>query len=103
MAELKVPSWAVTMGTPLVLAAIPIAVGYGTLQAQAQATDEQVERITDIVEEMGDELTVTTTDTALNTQAIRAIADGLAAQQRISESTDEKLGQLIQIMLESQK
>jgi hypothetical protein len=91
------------MGTPLVLAAIPIAVGYGTLQAQAQATDEQVERITDIVEEMGDELTGTTTDTALNTQAIRAIADGLAAQQRISESTDEKLGQLIQIMLESQK
>ena len=93
--SIKVPSWAV----PVVAAIIPAAIAWGSMQAQAQATDEEVEKVSQVVEK----LEVTTTDnevrTKLNEQAIQTIADGLAAQTEISKATDEKLGTLIEIML----
>ena len=93
--SIKVPSWAV----PVVAEIIPAAIAWGSMQAQAQATDEEVEKVSQVVEK----LETTTTDNAgrtkLNEQAIQTIADGLAAQTEISKATDEKLGTLIEIML----
>ena len=52
MTELRIPSWAVSLGAPLVLAAIPVAIAWGTMQAQAEATNEEVARVANVVENM---------------------------------------------------
>ena len=45
---IKVPSWAV----PVVAAIIPAAIAWGSMQAQAQATDEEVAKVSKVVEKL---------------------------------------------------
>ena len=97
--SIKVPSWAV----PLVAAVIPAAIAFGSMQAMSQATDAEVDKVSQVVEK----LEATTSDnevrTKLNEQAIQTIADGLAQQTEISKATDEKLGTLIELMLKERR
>ena len=93
--SIKIPSYAL----PLVAAIIPAAIAWGTMQAQAQATDEEVEKVSQVVEKLETTTTDNAVRTKLNEQAIQTIADGLAQQTEISKATDEKLGTLIEIML----
>jgi len=97
--SIKVPSWAV----PLVAAIIPAAIAWGTMQAQAQATDEEVAKVSKVVEKLETTTTDNAVRTKLNEQAIQTIADGLAAQTEISKATDEKLGTLIEIMIKERR
>ena len=103
MTELRIPSWAVSLGAPLVLAAIPVAIAWGTMQAQAQATNEEVARVATVVEDMEEDVDSNSKSTALNEQAIQAIADSLARSEEIQKASDARLAHLIQIMLEQSK
>jgi|TARA_E500000318_G_C3555186_1_gene210764 hypothetical protein len=96
---IKVPSWAV----PVVAAIIPAAIAWGSMQAQAQATDEEVAKVSKVVEKLEITTTDTTVRSKLNEQAIQTIADGLAAQTEISKATDQKLGTLIELMLKERR
>ena len=96
--SIKVPTWAL----PFVVSALVGAISYGAAQANAQATQDEVERIEKIVESNEQLSQHNSTGVQLNAQAIRQISNSLAQQQEISKASDEKLAQLIQIML-SQK
>ena len=71
--------------------------------AMSQATEDEVAKVSLVVEK----LEATTSDnevrTKLNEQAIQTIADGLAQQTEISKATDEKLGTLIELMLKERR
>ena len=95
--SVQLPLWAL----PLVVSVFVGAVSYGAAQANAQATAKEVERVEKIVEKVQASSSEHGKQIALNAQAIKTIADGLAEQAEISKSTDEKLGKLIEIMLES--
>ena len=95
MSDIKIPSWALPIGAAI----IPAAIAWGTMQAQAQATDEEVAKVSKVVEKLETTTTNNEVRTKLNEQAIQTIADGLAHQTEISKATDEKLGTLIEIML----
>jgi len=77
--SVKIPTWAL----PIAAAAISGAIAWGSMQAQAQATSSEVARIEQVVKET-------------------AVVDSLSQQQETLKSTDEKLAQLIQIMLQKQ-
>lgn len=95
MSDIKIPSWALPIGAAI----IPAAIAWGTMQAQAQATDEEVAKVSKVVEKLETTTTDNAVRTKLNEQAIQTIADGLAQQTEISKATNEKLGTLIEIML----
>tara|TARA_B100001057_G_scaffold225210_1_gene225508 strand:- start:125 stop:427 length:303 start_codon:yes stop_codon:yes gene_type:complete len=97
--SVKIPSWAV----PLMAAIIPAAIAWGTMQAQAQATDEEIKKVSEVVSKLETTTTDVTVRSKLNEQAIQTIADGLAQQTEISKATDEKLGTLIEIMLKERR
>tara|TARA_Y100000114_G_C11742686_1_gene319889 strand:- start:826 stop:1131 length:306 start_codon:yes stop_codon:yes gene_type:complete len=94
-----IPTWAL----PLVVSLFVGAVSYGAAQANAQATQEDVERVEKVVEKVVQETNNNTQKTALNEQAIQQIADGLSRQVEISQATDEKLGTLIELMLKERR
>ena len=97
--SVKIPSWML----PIFAGVIPAAIAFGSMQAMSQATEDEVAKVSLVVEK----LEATTSDnevrTKLNEQAIQTIADGLAAQTEISKATDEKLGTLIEIMLKERR
>ena len=97
--SIKVPTWAL----PFVVSAFVGAISYGAPQASAQATSDEVERIEKIVEETAERSMHNGTSTQLNAQAIRNISQSLANQQETAKASDEKLAQLINIMLEQRK
>jgi len=94
--HIKLPTWAL----PIVAALASFSVGYGAMQAQAQATQEEIERVTRIAEETSVRSNMNSTSTALNAQAIKNIADSLARQEELAKASDERLTQLINMMLE---
>ena len=94
-----IPTWAL----PLVVSLFVGAVSYGAAQANAQATQEDVERVEKVVEKVVQETNNNTQKTALNEQAIQQIADGLSRQVEILQATDEKLGTLIELMLKERR
>ena len=94
-----IPTWAV----PLVVSLFVGAVSYGAAQANAQATQEDVDRVEKVVEKVVQDTNNNTQKTALNEQAIQQIADGLSRQVEISQATDEKLGTLIELMLKERR
>ena len=94
-----IPTWAL----PLVVSLFVGAVSYGAAQANAQATQEDVDRVEKVVEKVVQETNNNTQKTALNEQAIQQIADGLSRQVEISQATDEKLGTLIELMLKERR
>jgi uncharacterized protein HemX len=86
---------------PIVAAVVSFSVGYGAMQAQAQATQEEIERLGQITQETYLKTNQNSTNTALNAQAIKNIADSLARQESLAKASDERLSQLINMMLES--
>lgn len=99
MSEVKIPSWML----PVFAGVVPAAIAFGSMQAMSQATDEELKRVTDVVEKVAEETDDNTKKTALNEQAIQQIADGLSRQVEISQATDEKLGTLIELMLKERR
>ncbi|MBJ34085.1 MAG: hypothetical protein CMC89_05095 [Flavobacteriaceae bacterium] len=99
MSEVKIPSWMLPIGAAI----IPAAIAWGSMQAMAQATDEEVKRVSAVVEKVAEETSDNTKKSALNEQAIQQIADGLSRQVEISQATDEKLGTLIELMLKERR
>ena len=67
-----IPTWAL----PLVVSLFVGAVSYGAAQANAQATQEDVERVEKVVEKVVQDTNNNTQKTALNEQAIQQIASG---------------------------
>lgn len=96
--SVQLPLWAL----PLVVSLFVGAISYGAAKANAEATAKEVERVEKIVDKVTSSNAEHGKQIALNAQAIKTIADGLADQAEISKSTDEKLGKLIEIMLAKQ-
>ena len=70
------------------------------MQAQAQATQIEIERVGKIAVDTYAKSNENATSTALNAQAIKNIADSLARQEKLAEASDARLTQLINMMLE---
>ena len=92
---IKVPTWAL----PLIVSLFIGAISYGAAQANAESTAEEVERIERIVAETATRSQHNGTGVQLNTQAIRQITESLSKQEDTARASDEKLAQLIPIML----
>ena len=92
---IRVPTWAL----PVFLAVLSGAVVWGASQAQAQATQEEVDRIEAVVEKTVEEAQATGKLAAVNASKIEAIVDSLAEQSETAKASDAKLQQLIEIML----
>jgi hypothetical protein len=71
--------------------------------AQAEATKEEVKRIEVAVVKQVEESKALGKGVALNAQAIQQIAQTLARQEETAKASDDKLGQLITIMLQQKK
>ena len=95
---IKVPTWALPIGA----AALSGAMVWGASQAQAQATQEEVERIEAAVVDVVEEQQATGKLAAVNATKIEAIVNSLAEQSEIAKSADAKLQALIEIMLQNQ-
>ena len=95
---IKIPTWALPIGA----AALSGAMVWGASQAQAQATQEEVDRIEAAVVDVVEEQQATGKLAAVNASKIEAIVDSLAEQSETSKASDAKLHQLIEIMLKNQ-
>ena len=96
--SIKVPTWALPIGA----AALSGAMVWGASQAQAQATQEEVDRIEAAVVDVVEEQQATGKLAAVNASKIEAIVDSLAEQSETAKASDAKLQQLIEIMLKNQ-
>ena len=94
--SVKIPTWAL----PIAAAAISGAIAWGSMQAQA--TSSEVARIEQVVKETAEKAVANGQLSAVNQTQIKAVVDSLSQQQETLKSTDEKLAQLIQIMLQKQ-
>jgi hypothetical protein len=92
----SIPTWAM----PIVISGLGVAIAYGSSMAEAEATKAEVKRVEAAVVEVIKESNANGKAVALNSQAIQQIAKGLADQQETAKASDEKLAQLITIMLE---
>ena len=92
---IKIPTWALPIGA----AALSGAMVWGASQAQAQATQEEVERIEAAVVGVVEEAQATGKLAAVNASKIEAIVASLAEQSETAKASDQKLQQLIEIML----
>ena len=92
---IKIPTW----GLPIAAAVLSGAVVWGASQAQAQATQEEVDRIEAVVEKTVEEAQATGKLAAVNASKIEAIVASLAEQSATAKASDAKLQQLIEIML----
>ena len=95
---IKIPTWALPIGA----AALSGAMVWGASQAQAQATQEEVDRIVAAVVSVVEEAQATGKLAAVNATKIEAIVDSLAEQSETAKASDAKLQQLIEIMLKNQ-
>ena len=87
-ASIKVPTWALPIGAALVSGAI----AWGSMQAQAAATQEEVAEIKVKVEQAD-------TTGKLNAQAIEQITQSLAQMNETARDSDAKLQTLIELMI----
>ena len=95
---IKIPTWALPIGA----AALSGAMVWGASQAQAQATQEEVDRIEAAVVDVVEEQQATGKLAAVNASKIEAIVDSLAEQSETAKAAAAKLQQLIEIMLKNQ-
>ena len=95
---IKVPTWAL----PIAAAALSGAIARGSMQARAEATDAEVQRIEQAVKKTAEQAVANGQLSAVNQTQIKAVVDSLSQQQETLKATDEKLAQLIQIMLQKQ-
>jgi polyhydroxyalkanoate synthesis regulator phasin len=72
------------------------------MQARAEATDAEVQRIEQAVKKTAEQAVANGQLSAVNQTQIKAVVDSLSQQQETLKATDEKLAQLIQIMLQKQ-
>ena len=86
--SIKVPTWAL----PIAAAAISGAIAWGSMQAQAAATQEEVAEIKVKVEQAD-------TTGKLNAQAIDQITKSLAQMNETARDSDAKLQTLIELMI----
>jgi len=93
---IKIPTYAL----PLVVSLFVGAMSYGAAKANAQQTVEDVRRIEAIVTKTAQMAAKNGTSTMLNEQAIEHIVDTLGKMEETAKASDDKLGQLITIMLE---
>lgn len=92
------PVWAL----PLVLSIGVGLMSYGAAQANSESSQQEVRRIERLVDKTMTSTTENSKNSALNSQAIKQIAEALSDQAETTKATDAKLGQLIQIMLNKQ-
>ena len=86
--SIKIPTWAVPIGAAIVSGAI----AWGSMQAQASATADEVAEIKVKVEEAD-------TTGKLNAQAIEQITQSLAQMNETARDSDAKLQTLIELMI----
>ena len=86
--SIKIPTWALPIGAALVSGAI----AWGSMQAQAAATQEEVAEIKVKVEQAD-------TTGKLNAQAIEQITQSLAQMNETARDSDAKLHTLIELMM----
>lgn len=96
---IRVPSWAL----PIVAAIVSGGIAWGAADARAEATAKDVKRIEAVVQKTVAEQQDTGKLAAVNATKIEAIVDSLAEQAETAKASDEKLQQLIEIMLHQQK
>ena len=96
MSDIKVPSWTL----PILAGVIPACIAWGTMQAQAQSTQEDLDRIRGVVEKTAESAQETGQLSKVNEAKIEAIESSLADQAETAKESDEKLQQLIEIMLQ---
>ena len=70
------------------------------MQAQAQSTQEDLDRIRGVVEKTAESAQETGQLSKVNEAKIEAIVSSLADQAETAKESDEKLQQLIEIMLQ---
>ena len=87
--SVKIPTWAL----PIAAAAISGAIAWGSMQAQAAATQEEVAEIKVKVEQAD-------TTGKLNAQAIDQITKSLAQMNETARDSDSKLQTLIELMIQ---
>jgi|TARA_A100000172_G_C3026046_1_gene104876 alpha-D-ribose 1-methylphosphonate 5-phosphate C-P lyase len=86
--SIKIPTWALPIGAAIVSGAI----AWGSMQAQASATADEVAEIKVKVEEAD-------TTGKLNAQAIEQITQSLAQMNETARDSDAKLQTLIELMI----
>ena len=86
--SIKIPTW----GLPIAAAAISGAIAWGSMQAQAAATADEVDKIKVKVEQAD-------TTGKLNAQAIEQITQSLAQMNETARDSDAKLQTLIELMI----
>ena len=86
--SIKIPTWALPIGAAIVSGAI----AWGSMQAQAAATADEVAEIKVKVEEAD-------TTGKLNAQAIEQITQSLAQMNETARDSDAKLQTLIELMI----
>ena len=86
--SIKIPTWALPIGAAIVSGAI----AWGSMQAQASATADEVAEIRVKVEEAD-------TTGKLNAQAIEQITQSLAQMNETARDSDAKLQTLIELMI----
>ena len=86
--SIKIPTWALPIGAALLSGAI----AWGSMQAQAQATADEVAEIKVKVEEAD-------TTGKLNAQAIEQITQSLSQMNETARDSDAKLQTLIELMI----
>ena len=86
--SIKIPTWALHIGAAIVSGAI----AWGSMQAQASATADEVAEIKVKVEEAD-------TTGKLNAQAIEQITQSLAQMNETARDSDAKLQTLIELMI----
>ena len=96
--SVKIPTWAL----PIAAAAISGAIAWGSMQARAEATDAEIQRIEQAVKKTAEQAVSNGQLSAVNQTQIKAVVDSLSQQHETLKATDEKLAQLIQIMLQKQ-
>ena len=74
----------------------------GLCKHRAEATDAEVQRIEQAVKKTAEQAVANGQLSAVNQTQIKAVVDSLSQQQETLKATDEKLAQLIQIMLQKQ-
>ena len=86
--SIKIPTWALPIGAAIVSGAI----AWGSMQAQASATADEVAEIKVKVEDAD-------TTGKLNAQAIEQITQSLAQMNETARDSDAKLQTLIELMI----
>jgi len=94
---ISVPAWAL----PVVAGVLSVAVAWGAMNARAEATEAEVDRIERVVIEAASKIGDNGELTKVNQAKIEAIVSSLSDKAETAKESDAKLQQLIEIMLKA--